>query len=429
MKIQEHLLNNGLKVIFVDGYSSTAAAVFATLAGSTFEPDNLQGLAHYLEHTVFKGTKKRPTPSDVVAGSEGIGGAINASTGHELMTFQIQLTPEKIQEGLEHINELTLHAIFPESEVKREKEVVIEEARMYHDDHASFSYTQALEALFKGSHWAFPIIGYEKSLHEINTPDLKDFYTTRFQPEESVLVVYGKFNQPTQLLRYIDSIYNVSPSKFKVGKTKAEKTTTAKFNKTADYAYEGRKIKQAYLTAATSSIKATHPDYLAARIATTILGGGMGSKLFREVREKSGLCYYIYSQIAAHIHNGYTIIAAGLNTDQLPKAGDLIRKQISEMIKGKITNGELNRAKLLTKTSLLSLYDDPMEAAHQIAEDYLELGKIETPDKLAKKIDGVTVAKIAQISEQIFDFTQGVVSVVGPEGQIKQAEELKAILK
>lgn len=412
MKFHKTVLENGLTLIVVPKKSATAAAVFVTEAGGYYDYSGKEGMAHFCEHMPFKGTNKYPTPKDVVDASEGIGGQVNAHTDQEHMGFQIQVPPEKIKEGLEWLNQVALHALISAKEVEKERSVIIEEARMYIDKHDRFAYAKAIEVLYKGTRWGIPIEGTEETINNTSASDLKKFYKEVYHPKKSVIVVYGKVD-PEKILALAQNLFG---SWKKNVRKKLEIQVQKPKRPTNSLIVNERDVQQAYLTAMTNAVGEPHKEYYPAMIAKSILGSGFGSKLFREVREKHGLCYYIYASLDSYKRIGSLLISAGLNTNKIGKAGPIIQNEIDKMLKGKFINKEINRAKVLTRTAVLSVYDDPMAAAHRIASRFLSTGKIEMGEDVDTEIQRTTKETILKASKKILGFEKGVVSVVVPKG-------------
>jgi|GEM_PF-3031368 len=421
-------LKNGLTLIAVPSKAATAAVVFGTEGGSIFDFSGKEGLAHLLEHMAFKGTQKYKDAHAVVEASEGIGGEVNAGTGKETMSFYIETPSEKLKEGLEWVSEVSLYPSFPKEPFERERDVVIEEARMFIDKHDRYSMFKSAHGLFGETVWGRPIEGYEKTINAIRHNDLRSFHDRNFSPANSVLVVAG--NTKTEKVQEWAEKYfgNWSSTSSHNEQTLGKETDKLKpiLHKPKEPFAEARKVKQVYLSIAFPGPKETDAHYYDYLIANAVLGMGMGSKLFKEVREKSGLCYYIFSSMAAYKRNGYSMIISGLNVDQLKKASIAIKHEIDLLIDGKITKDELMRAKLLTKTSVLSGFNDPLDTAANVADYFLSTGKVATAQETASEIDKVTVKSVTTVSNKLFDLSAASIAIVSPKREL--ASEL-AVLK
>lgn len=424
MEFTKRTLKNGLTLITIPKKSATTAAVFTTEAGSIFDFRGKEGIAHLLEHMAFKGTRKFKDAHAVVEASEGIGGEVNAGTGKESMSFHIETPHEKIAQGLEWVSEVSLYPTFPVEPFERERNVVIEEARMYFDKHERYSAYKAIYNLFGDSVWGIPIEGYEKTINAIAHKDLQKFHDTVFTPEKSVLVVCGQFNE-TSIVKIVGQLFGDS-----FGKTAGTKTKQKIDRKHIEPRFkvkplqpkgpfnEKRKVKQVYLSIAFPGPNENDPAYYDFLIANAVLGSGMGSKLFKEVREKSGLCYYISSGLAAYKRSGFALIVSGLNVKQLKKASTEIKREINTLRAGVISKEELSRAKLLTKTSVLSSYNNPLDIAASVGDYFLNSGKIITPEELAKKIDAVTIRRAARSAGELFDLARASIAIVSPSANL-----------
>lgn len=412
MKVTKTKLSNGLPLIIVPLKSATNAAVFAAEGGSIFDFEGKEGLAHLLEHMAFKGTRKYKDAHAVVESSEGIGGEINAGTGKETMSFYIETPKEKLREGLEWLSEVSLYPSFPSDTFERERNVVIEEARMYIDKHDKYSVYKSALGLFGETVWGKPIEGYEDTIKAIAHQDLRLFHERNFRPKNSVLVVVGNVSL-AKVKEWANEFFGAWQS-HAPQKAKDSTRLTPVILKPKKPFSEKRKVKQIYLSVAFPGPKETDPDYFDQLIANAVLGTGMGSKLFKEVREKSGLCYYIFSSIAAYRRNGYAMIVSGLNVNKFDTAWKAIEKEISLLVSGKITKEELSRAKLLTKTSVLSMFNDPLGTASSTADYFLTTGKINTAEQIAKKIDKVSIASAVSSARKTYDLERASIATVTP---------------
>ena len=410
-------LINGLTLIVVPSKSATSAAVFATEGGSIFDFKGKEGLAHLLEHMAFKGTRKYKDAHAVVEASEGIGGEVNAGTGKETMSFYIEAPNEKLKEGLEWISEVSLYPSFPNEPFERERNVVIEEARMYIDKHDRYSVYKAALGLFGETVWGRPIEGYEKTINATLHKDLRKFHDRNFLPKNSVLVVAGNVSVE-KVSEWANEFFCGAWQRSAPQQSKQSDHLLPILLKPKTPFSEARKVKQVYLSIAFPGPKETDPHYYDYLIANAVLGMGMGSKLFKEVREKSGLCYYIFSSIASYKRNGYAMIVSGLNVDQLEKASKAIKEEIDVLVAGKISKEELSRAKLLTKTSVLSGFNDPLDTAGNIADDFLTTGKVITAEVMKNEIDKVTIKSATGVAGKLFDLSAASIAIVSPDKKL-----------
>jgi predicted Zn-dependent peptidase len=257
-------------------------------AGSIYESPELNGIAHFLEHNFFKGGLKYQTPQAVAAAIDRFGGEFNAGTGKETVNYYVKCAPNFAEPALDVLADMMMDAQFPEAELEREKNVVIQELKMYEDSPQSLVMDKRQHRYFGENSYGRPIIGTVENIQSFNQDKLNAYKSSLYTKDNLIIVVAGNITDTEKIKKLIETYF----SKLPVTK-RLEKPAFPFFLPTEHTDFFERKTEQNHLVIAARGFTGTQPQRYAAKILTTILGGNMSSRLFQHIREKQGLCYYI----------------------------------------------------------------------------------------------------------------------------------------
>ena len=329
-------LANGLRVMLVPCEAESVAIGLFVASGSRHETAKTAGISHFIEHMLFKGTATR-TPFDLTREIEGRGGMVNACTGEESTCFYCHLPDECLAIGVEILADMYLHASIDAEEFAREKEVVIEEIRMYDDDPESVAGENLQRALFPGCQLGEPVAGSEKSLRAMKPGDLKRYIKAHYRPDNTIAVIAGAFDEAAAL-KALAPLAKLRPSKTR----EASPLTLAPV---AGEVTARRDVKQAQLALGFRTFGLGDPRRYAATVLNGVLGQGMMSRLFQEVREKRGLSYDISSRMQFFDDAGIFSVTAGMDPSKREPALRTIDRELRRVCERRIGAEELRRTK------------------------------------------------------------------------------------
>jgi predicted Zn-dependent peptidase len=418
LKPEITILDNGFTVITdpIPHAHSVACGCWFRV-GTRHENLAQDGIAHMVEHMMFKGTKTR-NAQQIIQTIEDAGADINAYTGKEMTAYYLHLLPQDLELGLKMLADILLCSTMPKIEIAREKKVILEEINMYEDqpDRIIFDYFQktAYPKQSLGSNG----LGRKSIIQSMSRADLMTYVENVYGPQNAVLVASG----PVQHKKFVslakrffgkntfNNCFNPVPAKFKAGEFRKDK-----------------KCAQTHIVLGFQATSRHDPAYPALRLYSSILGGGMASRLFQEVREKRGLAYSIYSFLDIFQDDGLFGLYVGTSPNN---AKELMPVLISELKKStaRLTQNELQRAKTQLKASILMSQDSIIGRADQIARHFIYRNALPNLKKSLAAIDAVRLQDVHQMAERIVS-SDPVLSVLGPTKQVWPYQHLKDALQ
>jgi predicted Zn-dependent peptidase len=422
-KYSLHTLTNGLQVMLVPNKSTQAVTVLVLIkVGSRQESASLNGAAHFVEHMMFKGTKKRPQPVDIPVELEGVGADYNAFTGKEYTGYYIKLAADKLELALDILSDMMLTSKFSSSELERERGVILEEINMYEDSPRATVDNLYESLVYQGHSLARPISGPKKVIRSISRAELLKYKNEFYYGANSVVAVAGnientRLRQGSGAASKNNKTIKLVEKYFKqFNSSKTEKPIINFKNKqnSSRVKIKNKKTEQIHLALGFPSFADEDPKSRAAKLLSVILGGGMSSRLFIEAREKRGLCYSIFSTATTYEDTGDFMIKAGLDSARLEPAIKLILSELKKLKTKQVTAGELKKAKEYIKgTSILSLEDSEAQAGFY-AREVIFGEKILTPAQKLNQIDKVTSQQIRSVASEIFQQSKLNLALIGP---------------
>lgn len=413
MKPYTSTLPNGLRVILVDTEAyPTLTALLLVGAGSRYENEDNNGVAHFFEHMAFKGSKKYPNSFTIASTIESLGGVFNAFTSKDHTGYFIKATVNHLDIVLDVLSDMVLHPLLLSEEIEREKGVIVEEINLYEDTPYRKVGELFESLLYKGNPLGFEIAGSKKTVRSFTRDTFVSYIDELYHPKNAVLVVAGGINQKSEY--YLD-IVNKKFAKWTNGK-KATIVTVNEQQIKPSSLIKYKKTEQAHFCLGFRAFSFFDKRKYALSVLGSILGGGMSSRLFIEVRERRGLCYYIYTD-HDHYHDvGNFVTQAGVtnNIDKVREAVDVILKQYKKIIQGKIKKDELKKAKEIIKGRLLLSLEDSFNVASFLGDRTLLEGELERPEDILTHIDKVTEEDIVELSNTIFKPESLNFTMIGP---------------
>ena len=402
-------LKNGLRVITVpmEGVSSATVLVLVG-AGSRYEQRDKAGLSHFVEHMIFKGTKKRPTAFDISSLVDSVGAENNAFTGKDQTGFYIKVQNEHLPLAFDILSDTLSNSLYQEDEIEKEKGTIVEEINMYEDNPLMKIDDVFYELMFDGNPLGWAISGDKKTVSSIKRADFLDYTKRFYQGSDMVLAIAGNFEQ-----KKVEKLAEKYFSCFVKGeKEKFIEFGNGQHQPRVKIAY--KKTDQAHLFFGFPSFSFFDPDKPSLEVLSAILGGGMSSRLFVQVRGKRGLAYYIGSDTEFFSETGVISARAGLNLEKVEEAISVIKEEFNKTKNGDVTEKELLKAKDFLKGRTALKLENSFEVAEWFADKELLEGKIETPKEELEKIEKVTLSDISRVANRLFIPEKTNLAIIGP---------------
>jgi predicted Zn-dependent peptidase len=409
-------LKNGLKCITVP-VAGTRAVTFLAMVpvGSRYETMKLGGASHFVEHLMFKGTKKRPTTLHISRELDAVGAQFNAFTDKDKTGYWVKIDAAHQEKALDILSDMLFDSKFDKDEVAREKGVIIEEIRMYKDNPRSASELLFESLMFKYNPLGRDIAGSEKGIKAMSRAELYGYYRDAYAPGNMVLVAAGNINKKTTVLirKYFGS---VRPARASLVKDKYKKFAWPKktLPKLSRVAVETRKIDQAHIFIGYRGVKNTDKKRYALAILLNILGGNMSSRLFVEVREKRGLAYRVHADGYSFRDAGAVVIGAGLNPARLKEAIEVIAAECGKLTRENVSAKELNDSKNNLIGQLILAMENSSTQANWYAAKYLFDDKMGDPSKEIAALKKVTIGEVRNLAAEIFRPEERRIGAVSP---------------
>lgn len=420
MNISVSELSNGLTHIHVQKNDSEAATViFMVGVGSRYEEKRITGISHYLEHMFFKGTEKRKNSVEIAEYLEEIGGVFNAFTGKAYTGYYALVSKQHTERAYDFVSDLVLNATFPEEEMEKEKGVVIEEINMYNDMPMKQVVEHFEELMYGDTPVGRPIIGTKESVSSFTHKDVTDYVNTHYTVDNSVVVTVTPDDSKNAKAKAEEYFAAVK----KGGKSEKEAST---FDESGSKVLLGtKKTDQTHLNLGFPTVSLLDENRYAASALASILGGGMSSRLFHEIREKRGLCYYVSAYQDMFTDSGYMAIRAGIDNTKVEEAVKAMMNELKKVAEEGVTEKELKKVKEYMKGKLALSLEGSQETAVYMAEQYLLQGTTDSVGDRWKKIDAVTLDDVQDIIDTYLRPEAVRFALIGP---FEDEEKFKSLL-
>lgn len=414
----KNVLDNGLRLVTSTMPHSRSVSVCIFMAvGSRYESDLEAGISHFIEHLCFKGTPKRATPRDIAIAIEGVGGILNAATDRELTLYWCKVAPQHFPLALDVLADILLHSKLQPEEIERERHVIFEEIHAAKDS----PYLQ-VGMMIDGLLWpdhplGRDVAGSVESVSTITREMIVDFMAERYLPDNAVVTIAGDIQQEQAFDAVTEAFGNWG------GKQLGSGYLAYKGGVNHQLRIENRDTEQTHLCLALPGLPLEHPKRYALDLLNTILGEGMSSRLFVEIRDRLGLAYSIQSYAEHLCDTGAMVITAGVEHEKLSVAIKAILEQLV-LLCDPVPESELTTAKELSKGRMLLRMEDSRSVAGWGGGQEVLTNKILSVDEVVSIIDSITVEQIAEVAREILVEDELRLAVVGPGHDDSKLEEL-----
>lgn len=413
-------LKNGLTLITIPIPSlESVTSLVAVGAGSRYETRKINGISHFLEHMFFKGSKKYPTAEIISTMVDSIGAVNNAATSKEWTYYWIKSSAKHIELATDIISSMLKDSLLQPEEIEREKGVIIEELRMYRDNPARLIWDLYENLQFGDQPLGWDIGGSEKTINSLKREEFAAYVDSLYAPTNSVLVYAGKLPKDVEgmALKYFDEL--PKRGEHKPTGYVPQKQTKARIN------VHYKKTDQANLILGVEAFNRHDNNRYAAKVLSVILGEGMSSRLFIQVRERRGLAYHVSADSDSYIDTGMFINYAGLKLEKVYEGLKVIIDELEKISSKKVESEELNKAKELIRGRLALRSESTNFLAEHFGTEFILDRKLESFDEYLKNIDKVTTEEILVAAKYLFNKNRFNLQIIAP---IKDPAKFEKIL-
>lgn len=398
--------------------------------GSRYENSSQEGIAHFFEHMVFKGTEKYPDAQTLARTVDSIGANFNAFTSKEYTGYYVKAAAQHLELAIDVVSDMLLAPKLRQEDIDREKGVIIEELNMYTDSPPNHIANLFDQMMFRGSGLSHDIIGTKKTINSLTSKDFLAFLHDWYGHKNMVLLLAGKASivESEETLKMVDKAFGKSMEHGVSGdddgensgrvNLKVDLSDRLKKNPISDEKLhlEYRETQQAHLVLGWPGIKRADEDRFALSLLSVIMGGNMSSRLFSEVREKRGLCYYVNSGVDQFHDSGVLETSAGVDPSRVDEALKVIQEEYYSLLSGEksLTHEELKRAQDHLMGKMILSFEDSESVAQYYGLKQVLMGKIESPDEVMTKIKSLTIEEITAVAHKVIKKNEMRLAVIGP---------------
>lgn len=412
--IKQSKLKNGTRILLVPMDSTKAVTLLVLFpVGSRNEHAKINGSSHYIEHMMFKGTKKRPATIDISRELDSVGAEYNAFTGKDHTGYYIKTTSEHADLAVDMLRDMLFNSKFDEVEMDRERKVIIEEIHMYEDNPMMFVEELMEQLLYDGNTLGWRISGTREDMEKMTRRDVMEHHDLHYRPSKMIVVMAG--NLPKNTIALLERKFgSVKEPKKALPKPFPQfKLDDKKFN-APKLKFNFKETEQIQLSIGLPAYSLEDPRLPALQLLGVILGGGMSSRLFVEVRERRGLCYFVRAGTNTYQDIGAFVIQSGLTRGRIEEAIKVIMSEMAKVKNKGVTEEELNRAKENIKGKTLLALEGSDEQADFYGKQELFKKKVLSPEEKLARFFAVKRADIQKVAKDIFHTNRIRAAMIGP---------------
>jgi len=389
------------------------------MTGSRHENKEENGISHFIEHMLFKGTEKRGA-SDIAREIDSVGGILNAFTSKEYTCLYVKVLDRHLDLAIDLLLDIFLNSNFKPEEAERERGVILQEIRMVEDTPDENIQDMFSQSFFKDHPLSYPILGSLHSVRRISRKKLLSCFTGSYhQPSHIIVSAAGKIEHE----KLVDKVASVLASFPHEELTPPENS----FHPSAVFFIRPKKLEQVHICLGTKGLSQVHPSRFTSYLLNTILGGGMSSRLFQEIREKRGLAYTVYSYQSSYRDTGLFTIYMGVGEDSAEQAISLVIQELKRLREEPVPDAELQAAKEQLKGNLLLASENTDNRMTRLAKSEIYFNKFVTVEEVLKNIDKTTSEEVGNLAREIFNSEYLSLAVLGPVNKKKFSPEILTV--
>ena len=404
--VTREVLDSGLRLITesMPHVRSVSLGVWLT-RGSRHESEDRSGIAHFVEHMLFKGTATR-SAEDIAHAIDSIGGQLDAFTAKEYASYYIKVLDEHLPTAVDLLSDIVMHPNFDAEDLDKEKKVILEEIKMVEDTPDDLVHELFTQHFWEGHALGRPILGSKETVESFNPVILRQYFGTSYVASNLIVSAAGNIEH-ARVRDLIESAFARLPS------------AHAGFDDTMpqvlpQVTLRAKELEQSHLCLGTNSYAQNHPDRYVSYIMNTILGGSMSSRLFQNVREKRGLAYAVFSGLSAYRDAGNLTIYAGCANEAVPEVVDVCVEELRAMKAAPVADAELRRAKDHLKGSLMLSLENTASRMSHLARQEIYFERHFGLDETLAGVERVTAADVTRVAADLFSNGSLAATVVGP---------------
>ncbi len=420
MQHQKTTLDNGLRVITatMPHIHSVSTCVYIGV-GSRYESDAEAGISHFIEHMCFKGTSERPTPKEIAEAIEGVGGILNGATGKELSLYWCKVAQSHFRHSLNVLADMLLHSKFDPDDIEKERSIIIDEISMTLDSPSQRVDMLIDELLWPNHPLGRDVAGYKESVTAITRDAMLNYHQGQYQPGNTVISITGNIEHQSAITAVNEVFGSWADHQPRAGYLPHQEQPSKRLR------IETRDTEQVHLCLGMPGLSLLHPKRFALDLLNVILGEGMSSRLFTEVRDRLGLTYSIGSHSEHYHDSGAITIYAGVEPNKLETAVKAIIEQLF-LLRELVPESEMSRAKELTTGRLLMGMEDSRSVAGWLGGQEVLNGDILSVDQVISIVNAVTPQELSKLARELIVDKQLRLALVGP---ITESGALETLLK
>lgn len=409
MEFKKHVLPNGLRVVLVPKADSVAATILIMLeTGSIYEDKKNNGVAHFLEHMCFKGTTKRPTPQAISEELDGLGAKYNAFTNYEYTGYYATVQPSKFDQAFDILADMYLDPLLLETEIVKEKGVVIEEINMY-EDMPKYKAGDVMQTLLYGDQPAGRhILGTKETVTSLTRDMIAEFRNKYYTAPRTAVVVAGKFDE-AKTLELINKYFGSLP----VGESSNRDIVTESQTKPEVEVFN-KKSDQTHLIISFRGVPLDHPDFYAYQVLAAVLGGGMSSRLFKKVRDELGAAYYVGACNDSSTDHGALHIFCGAGNTKALEVVEAVMAECRKLKTELVSDQEILRVKDNIVGNILISLETSQQLASYFGGDEVLGQPLSTPEEETLRYQAVTSQDVLRVAKDLFVPNKANLAMVGP---------------
>lgn len=408
--IKKYTCQNGLRIVHEEIPTVRSVAIGIWIGtGSRNENSKNNGISHFLEHMFFKGTKTK-TAKEIAEAFDSIGGQVNAFTSKEYTCYYAKVLDNHAQFALDTLSDMFFNSTFVEEELKKEKNVVYEEIKMYEDTPDDIVHDLLSKAVYENHPLGYPILGTEETLETFSGQTLKEYMHDMYTPDRVVISIAG--NVKDSFIKQVESLFG----SYSGGNHSGEEIVpTFHLNNIV----RKKDTEQAHLCLGFEGLPIGHKEIYDLIVLNNILGGSMSSRLFQEVREQRGLAYSVFSYHSSFKDTGIVTIYAGTGAKQLDHLYETIQSTLDHLKDTGVTPKEVQNCKEQLKGNLMLSLESTNSRMSRNGKNEMLLGKHRTLDEIVEMIDEVSIDHVNNLANKVFT-SQFSISLVSPDGKLPQ---------
>ena len=417
---QKTTLDNGLRVITAAMPHTRSVSICIFIgAGSRYETEPQAGVSHFIEHLLFKGTPRRTTAREISVAIEGVGGIINAGTDKELTVYWCKIAQHHFPLALDVLADILLNSRFDPQDIESERRIIIEEINQGKDSPPQLVNMLIDELLFPGHPLGRDVAGDKDSVANISREMMLDYLARQYLPGNTVVSIAGALKPQEMITAVGQALGNWADRQPRPGYQAYQEQPFPQLH------IEKKDTEQAHLCLALTGLSLLHPQRFVLDLLNVILGEGMSSRLFTEIRDRLGLAYSIHSYVEHFLDTGSVTIYAGVEPRNLQVAIKAVLEQLSRL-KEKVPEAELAKAKELSKGRLLLRMEESRSVSGWAGGQEVLTGRIFSVDQVMSIIDAITAEELQHLAQELMVDSQLRLAVVGP---VAKDELLERLLK